>query len=134
MAAKDVAPAVTLMSINDGRHQGGGGVLPAATKLMSGNGHSSSSSSRKTTSTTPPPAVTLSSGHRMPAVGLGVWRMEKTAVRGLIHAAIRNGYRHFDCAGIYACMHACMHMHPSIVFVCPGRRSYRRRLVGDGMI
>jgi hypothetical protein len=130
MAAKDVAPAVTLMSINDGRHQGGGGVLPAATKLMSGNGHgSSSSSSRKTTSTPPPPAVTLSSGHRMPAVGLGVWRMEQTAVRGLIHAAIRNGYRHFDCAGIYACMH----MHPSIVFVCPSR-SYRRRLVGDGMI
>nr|CAZ96022.1 NADP-dependent D-sorbitol-6-phosphate dehydrogenase [Saccharum hybrid cultivar] len=47
------------------------------------------------------PTVTLSSGHRMPAVGLGVWRMEKTAIRGLIHAAIRNGYRHFDCAAKY---------------------------------
>nr|CAB3445392.1 unnamed protein product [Digitaria exilis] len=24
----------------------------------------------------------------------------KTAIRGLIHAAIREGYRHFDCAGM----------------------------------
>lgn len=44
-------------------------------------------------------AVALSSGYRMPAVGLGVWRMEKDAVRGLIHAALRIGYRHLDCAG-----------------------------------
>jgi hypothetical protein len=44
-------------------------------------------------------AVTLSSGHRMPAVGLGVWRMDKPDVRGLIHAALRLGYRHLDCAG-----------------------------------
>ena len=48
------------------------------------------------------PSVTLSSGHRMPAVGLGVWRMEKNDVRGLIHAAIRNGYRHLGCAGMHA--------------------------------
>lgn len=84
MAAKDVAPAVTL---SNGHHGGG---MPAATKLS--NGHS-----MKTV-----PAVTLSSGHRMPAVGLGVWRMEKTAMRGIIHAAIRKGYRHFDCAGMHA--------------------------------
>ncbi|TKW38301.1 hypothetical protein SEVIR_1G105800v4 [Setaria viridis] len=83
MAAKDVAPAVTL---SNGHHGGG---MPAATKLS--NGHS-----MKTV-----PAVTLSSGHRMPAVGLGVWRMEKTAMRGIIHAAIRKGYRHFDCAAKY---------------------------------
>jgi hypothetical protein len=44
-------------------------------------------------------AVALSSGHRMPAVGLGVWRMDKRDVRGLIHAALRVGYRHLDCAG-----------------------------------
>ena len=41
----------------------------------------------------------LSNGHEMPAVGLGVWRMDAPAIRGLIHSAIRAGYRHFDCAG-----------------------------------
>jgi len=45
------------------------------------------------------PAVALSSGHRMPAVGLGVWRMEKPAIRTLILSALRIGYRHLDCAG-----------------------------------
>ena len=44
-------------------------------------------------------ATKLSSGHEMPAVGLGVWRMDSAAVRGLIHSALRAGYRHFDCAG-----------------------------------
>ena len=83
MAAKDVAPAVLLMS-------NGHSMMPAA---AAGNGHRSRSSIM-------PPAVTLSSGHRMPAVGLGVWRMDKADVRGLIHAAIRQGYRHFDCAGM----------------------------------
>ncbi|WVZ78096.1 hypothetical protein U9M48_025860 [Paspalum notatum var. saurae] len=47
------------------------------------------------------PAVALSSGHRMPAVGLGVWRMEKPDIRGLIHSALRIGYRHLDCAADY---------------------------------
>nr|AIW39770.1 putative NADP-dependent D-sorbitol-6-phosphate dehydrogenase [Saccharum officinarum]CAZ96111.1 NADP-dependent D-sorbitol-6-phosphate dehydrogenase [Saccharum hybrid cultivar R570]CAZ96152.1 NADP-dependent D-sorbitol-6-phosphate dehydrogenase [Saccharum hybrid cultivar R570] len=79
MAAKDVAPAVN-------GHSHRVVAVPAAV-----NGHS-----RRMV-----PTVTLSSGHRMPAVGLGVWRMEKTAVRRLIHAAIRNGYRHFDCAAKY---------------------------------
>ncbi|XP_044343885.1 NADP-dependent D-sorbitol-6-phosphate dehydrogenase [Triticum aestivum] len=43
----------------------------------------------------------LSNGHEMPAVGLGVWRMDAPAIRGLIHSAIRAGYRHFDCAAKY---------------------------------
>jgi len=47
------------------------------------------------------PAVALSSGHRMPAVGLGVWRMEKPAIRTLILSALRIGYRHLDCAADY---------------------------------
>ncbi|KAK3152024.1 hypothetical protein QOZ80_2BG0153350 [Eleusine coracana subsp. coracana] len=47
------------------------------------------------------PALTLSSGHQMPAVGLGVWRMEKPAIRNLIHSALRIGYRHLDCAADY---------------------------------
>ncbi|KAF7036543.1 hypothetical protein CFC21_047176 [Triticum aestivum] len=46
-------------------------------------------------------ALKLSSGHEMPAVGLGVWRMDAPAIRGLIHSAIRAGYRHFDCAAKY---------------------------------
>ncbi|KAK1614340.1 hypothetical protein QYE76_019857 [Lolium multiflorum] len=48
-------------------------------------------------------ALTLSSGHQMPAVGLGVWRMDSPApaIRGLIHSALRAGYRHFDCAAYY---------------------------------
>jgi hypothetical protein len=45
--------------------------------------------------------LALSSGHQMPAVGLGVWRMDSAALRGLIHSALRAGYRHFDCAGTH---------------------------------
>jgi diketogulonate reductase-like aldo/keto reductase len=47
-------------------------------------------------------ALALSSRHQMPAVGLGVWRMDSPAIRGLIHSALRAGYRHFDCAGTLA--------------------------------
>ncbi|XP_010531486.1 PREDICTED: NADP-dependent D-sorbitol-6-phosphate dehydrogenase-like [Tarenaya hassleriana] len=46
-------------------------------------------------------AVTLSSGFKMPIVGLGVWRMEKKVIRDLIINAINIGYRHFDCAAEY---------------------------------
>ncbi|KAK1651778.1 hypothetical protein QYE76_069583 [Lolium multiflorum] len=45
--------------------------------------------------------LSLSSGHQMPAVGLGVWRMASPAVRGLIHSALRAGYSHFDHAADY---------------------------------
>ncbi|GJN11569.1 hypothetical protein PR202_ga29768 [Eleusine coracana subsp. coracana] len=44
-------------------------------------------------------ALTLNSRHQMPAVGLGVWRMEKPAIRSVIHSALHIGYRHLDCAG-----------------------------------
>ncbi|RWW27210.1 hypothetical protein GW17_00008365 [Ensete ventricosum] len=44
-------------------------------------------------------AITLSSGYRMPIIGLGVWRMESKSIRDLILSAISIGYRHFDCAG-----------------------------------
>ena len=47
------------------------------------------------------PVVMLNSGHEMPAAGLGVWRMEPADVRGVIHSALRAGYRHFDCAGTH---------------------------------
>ncbi|KAH7517729.1 hypothetical protein FEM48_Zijuj09G0095200 [Ziziphus jujuba var. spinosa] len=44
-------------------------------------------------------AITLSSGFKIPIVGLGVWRMEPKEIRDLIINAIQIGYRHFDCAG-----------------------------------
>ncbi|KAI6701143.1 hypothetical protein NL676_015467 [Syzygium grande] len=46
-------------------------------------------------------AVTLSSGFKIPAIGLGVWRMEKQEMRDLIINSIKIGYRHFDCAADY---------------------------------
>lgn len=45
-------------------------------------------------------AITLNNGFKMPAVGLGVWRMEGKEIRDLIINAINIGYRHIDCAGI----------------------------------
>ncbi|MFM9196750.1 MAG: aldo/keto reductase [Planctomycetia bacterium] len=42
-----------------------------------------------------PPVVTP------PEVGLGLWKIEKPAVAGLIHEAVRAGYRHLDSACDY---------------------------------
>ncbi|KAF8013481.1 hypothetical protein BT93_I1350 [Corymbia citriodora subsp. variegata] len=46
-------------------------------------------------------AITLNNGFKMPAIGLGVWRMEKKEMRDLIINSIKIGYRHFDCAADY---------------------------------
>ncbi|KAJ0968656.1 hypothetical protein J5N97_025573 [Dioscorea zingiberensis] len=46
-------------------------------------------------------AITLNSGHKMPIIGLGVWRMEGKSIRDLLHSSIKIGYRHFDCAADY---------------------------------
>ncbi|XP_020596277.1 NADP-dependent D-sorbitol-6-phosphate dehydrogenase-like [Phalaenopsis equestris] len=46
-------------------------------------------------------AITLNSGYQMPVIGLGVWRMEGQSIRDLLLAAIKIGYRHFDCAADY---------------------------------
>ncbi|XP_058090991.1 NADP-dependent D-sorbitol-6-phosphate dehydrogenase-like [Magnolia sinica] len=45
--------------------------------------------------------IALSSGYKMPVMGLGVWRMEEKSIRDLILNAIQIGYRHFDCAADY---------------------------------
>ncbi|KAK8617748.1 hypothetical protein V6N13_080655 [Hibiscus sabdariffa] len=37
----------------------------------------------------------------MPIIGLGVWRMEKKAIKDLILDSIKIGFRHFDCASDY---------------------------------
>jgi D-xylose reductase len=45
--------------------------------------------------------LTLAGGGRMPAVGLGLWKMPKPATANLVRQAIRIGYRHLDCACDY---------------------------------
>jgi diketogulonate reductase-like aldo/keto reductase len=46
-------------------------------------------------------AVTLNNGHKMPIVGMGVWRADPGVIHDLILDAIKIGYRHFDCAADY---------------------------------
>ncbi|KAL6010331.1 hypothetical protein ACLOJK_000762 [Asimina triloba] len=43
--------------------------------------------------------IELSSGFKMPVMGLGVWRMEGKSITDVLINAIKIGYRHFDCAG-----------------------------------
>jgi D-xylose reductase len=43
----------------------------------------------------------LASGDRLPAIGLGLWKVENAAAPGLVEEAARCGYRHFDCASDY---------------------------------
>ncbi|KAG7280910.1 hypothetical protein CRUP_009197 [Coryphaenoides rupestris] len=45
--------------------------------------------------------VTLSSGQRMPAVGLGTWKSAPGQVKQAVLAALDCGYRHLDCAAAY---------------------------------
>lgn len=47
------------------------------------------------------PTLLLSSGDRLPAVGLGTWKVPKPAAAELTVDAVRAGYRHFDCACDY---------------------------------
>lgn len=45
--------------------------------------------------------LTLSSGDKLPAVGLGVWKIAPDNVGAVVHSAIESGYRHLDCACDY---------------------------------
>lgn len=47
------------------------------------------------------PNITLRGGRRMPAVGLGLWKIEPSAVPSLVQDAVRVGYRHLDSACDY---------------------------------
>ena len=47
------------------------------------------------------PTLTLATGDRMPAVGLGLWKVPRPAAAGGVGEAVRAGYRHFDSACDY---------------------------------
>ena len=43
----------------------------------------------------------LADGGRMPAVGLGLWKVPRPNAAGLVEEALRAGYRHLDSACDY---------------------------------
>lgn len=47
------------------------------------------------------PTLKLAGGEELPVVGLGAWKIDKTAAPALVQAALAAGYRHLDCACDY---------------------------------
>jgi D-xylose reductase len=47
------------------------------------------------------PHLTVADGGKLPAVGLGLWKVPKPTAPDLVRQAIRTGYRHLDCACDY---------------------------------
>lgn len=47
------------------------------------------------------PTLKLANGTEIPAVGLGMWKVDQPLVAGLVESAVDAGYRHFDCACDY---------------------------------
>ena len=48
-----------------------------------------------------PTHFTLNTGARIPAVGFGTWQAAPGEVEKAVETALREGYRHIDCAAIY---------------------------------
>src|SRR5437763_1142148 len=46
-------------------------------------------------------SFTLNTGDKLPAIGAGMWKVDKPTVPQVVQQAIRAGYRHLDCACDY---------------------------------
>ncbi|KAK5166576.1 uncharacterized protein LTR77_008119 [Saxophila tyrrhenica] len=46
-----------------------------------------------------PEHFTLNTGARIPAVGFGTWQAAPREVEKAVEEALKQGYRHIDCAG-----------------------------------
>lgn len=53
------------------------------------------------TDTSSQQSALLNNGHRIPWIGLGTWKSDKGQVSFAVSAALKAGYRHFDCAAVY---------------------------------
>ena len=48
-----------------------------------------------------PTHFTLNTGAKIPAVGFGTWQAAPKEVEKAVEVALKEGYRHIDCAAIY---------------------------------